>query len=194
MLACLGHFALGTVGQAGVPALYFWAQGGAEMMATWLPGPHAPSLSLQVSPWLTVPPGSCPWFPDDCHPPLGRALNPKTPGSDFSPPLEALSSRWRCVLTSCHPCRALGPQGGWSSFSRRGVTLPAPARVDVSLRAHTLALKHHACASTTTQTLQVTYPSWGSGACWAPWPSLSQTGRMELRQGPRLHNLRAPVP
>lgn len=75
----------------------------------------------------------------------------------------------------------------------RGVTLPAPASWTcpcghTHLHSNTAGhvLHHH-----TDPSRLLTHP--GAQGPRAPWPSLSQTGRMELRQGPRLHNLRAPV-
>lgn len=165
---------------------------------TCLPGFLAPlrprPCLCRCLPWLTVPPGSCPWFLMIVTL-LLRALNPKTPGSDSRAlPWKPFKQSSRgAALTSCHPCRARVPREGWSSFFQGGSDPPRSSLADVSLRAHTLALKHRpGMCSTTTQTLQVAHPSWGSG----PKGSLAFTvadGTMELRQGPRLHNLRAPV-
>lgn len=65
---------------------YLLVQGGAGddvfVWPLWPPTPPPPSL--QVFPWLTVPPGSCPWFLMIVTLFL-RALNRETPGSDSQP-------------------------------------------------------------------------------------------------------------
>lgn len=71
VLACLGHFALGTVGQAGCwGAFYFLAQGGAgDDVFIWLPWPPTPpppiSAGLSVVDCATR---KLSMASDDCHP------------------------------------------------------------------------------------------------------------------------------
>lgn len=73
MLACLGHFALGTVGQAGCwGAFYFLAQG-EELEMTCLPGFPGPPRPLPVSAGVSVVDCAArklSMVSDDCHPPL----------------------------------------------------------------------------------------------------------------------------
>lgn len=143
-----------------------WLREELEMMClSGFPGPPRPlPLSLQVFPWLTVPPGSCPWFLMIVTL-LLRALNPKTPGSDSQPlPLKPCPPGG-AALTSHHPPQSPGPQGGMEQFlPGRGVTLPAPASCTCPLwhtHSHSNTagnVLHHPHTP-----LQVAHPSWGSG-------------------------------
>lgn len=90
------------------------------MCLSGFPGPPRPlPPSLQGFPWLTVPPGSCPWLLMIVTLFL-RALNPETPGSDSQPtgfvlaqplPLKPCPPRG-AALTSPSALQNPGPQGG----------------------------------------------------------------------------------
>ena len=165
---------------------YLLAQGGAgDDMFVWpLWPPTPPPPSLQVFPWLTVLPGSCPWFLMIVTLFL-RALKRETPRSDSQPtgfllaqPLPLKPCPPRCLDFPVSPAEpgSSGRGGPGSlvmehSFFQGVGNPPTSSRMHESLWAHTLSLKHPWGTCTTTHThlsRSLTHP--GPQGPRAPWP------------------------